>query len=1112
MKPIHDEQQRQQALDISLSFIVQAPAGSGKTELLTQRYLALLPYVKQPEEIIAITFTKKSSSEMRARIINALSMAAEQPEPELAHAKKTWHLAKHALQQSDKLNWNLLQNPNRLRIQTIDSFNTYITKQLPILSHFGAPPSITDDYYKLYEEAVCEFLSHLEENVAWSASIAQLLTHLDNDLNKVKELLINMLAKRDQWLPYITLNAYEEDLRDTLESNLESITCDILTTLIAHFPKDVIEELLFLIRYAAQHLSSEQSSSFIVKCLDLTALPTHKAHDKPYWLGIAEFLLTKEFEWRKRFDKTLGFPAPSATSNPEEKSLFAQQKHRMSELIQKLSNHEELKLALTNLCLSPECQYQDNQWETLQELHQVLRIAVAQLKLTFQQHGTIDYIENAQAALTALGNDDSPTDMTLALDYQIKHLLIDEFQDTSQSQFRLIEKLTAGWENQDGRTLFLVGDPMQSIYRFREAEVGLFIRARKNGLGHIKLIPLTLSVNFRSVPDIVEWVNNHFAKIFPTFEDIAMGAVRYSISQAHADYSEKNTRQVTLNPIPEAHDTKQADAIIELINTCKSKRPHDSIAILVRSRSHLAAIIPALKKAHLSYRAIDIDPLDTKPVIQDLMALTRALLHPADRIAWLAILRAPWCGLSLSDLFKLSNSYPHASLWDRLQSSAVIKSLSADAQQRLGRIMPVLKNTIADRHRYALRFWLENCWLALGGPATVANKADLQDANSYFALIDKLDAGGYLVNLDHLQKHVSQLFAAPNHQADNTLQIMTIHNSKGLEFDTVILPHLERKSPNDDKQLLLWMEQPQQNDTSALILAPIHAIGQKNDTIYDYIKRQHSIKNDYETARLLYVAATRAKKQLHLFFSLESTPASGSLLEKLWPAIKQEISLAPRQPADATVAYTPAAPRLIQRLTPSWQNPIASSTATDIAYQHKLGFKLPNDQAKHLGTVIHELLQYIGQLGIGWWQDKAAPIKYTFLEKRFTQLGTYASDIHRMIEKAMLAIENTLSDARGLWIMQNHLQAASELKLTAHLDGQIQSFIVDRTFVEHNTRWIIDFKSSSPDTENLTAFLDQEAIIYQEQLRSYEQALRAMDNKPIKLGLYFPLIPAWREL
>src|SRR3984957_1205869 len=111
---IADESERIRALNPARSYIVQAPAGSGKTELLTQRFLALLSTVKQPEEILAITFTKKSAAEMRARIINALKKAHTEAEPALAHAKSTWKLAKKVLQQNQTQGWHLLENPNRL--------------------------------------------------------------------------------------------------------------------------------------------------------------------------------------------------------------------------------------------------------------------------------------------------------------------------------------------------------------------------------------------------------------------------------------------------------------------------------------------------------------------------------------------------------------------------------------------------------------------------------------------------------------------------------------------------------------------------------------------------------------------------------------------------------------------------------------------------------------------------------------------------------------------------------------------------------------------------------------------------------------------------------------
>ena len=159
-----DSQERTQALDASQSFIVQAPAGSGKTELLIQRLLVLLNHVKAPEEILAITFTKKSANEMRTRVIKALKFALVSTEPEAAHTRQTWRLAKRVLARDNEYGWCLIDNPNQLRIQTIDALCTYLTKQLPLLAHFGAQPDIAMNPEPLYSEAIQEVLYHLEEN------------------------------------------------------------------------------------------------------------------------------------------------------------------------------------------------------------------------------------------------------------------------------------------------------------------------------------------------------------------------------------------------------------------------------------------------------------------------------------------------------------------------------------------------------------------------------------------------------------------------------------------------------------------------------------------------------------------------------------------------------------------------------------------------------------------------------------------------------------------------------------------------------------------------------------------------------------------------------------
>ena len=272
----------------------------------------------------------------------------------------------------------------------------------------------------------------------------------------------------------------------------------------------------------------------------------------------------------------------------------------------------------------------------------------------------MDFAELSIRASDALGQVDQPEDLALALGASIRHFLVDEFQDTSYTQFELIKKLTNGWDPGDGRTLFLVGDPMQSIYRFRQADVSLFLKARREGIGAIQFEPLTLSVNFRSLPGIVEWVNRTFELILPASDDIDSGAVAYSRS---VPGSEGKEAVIGVHALLDGR--KEANRVMELIGS----QGAGTAAILVRSRAHLIEIVNALKRNRIAFQAIEIDQLGERQVIEDLMALTFALLHAADRVSWLAILRAPWCGLTLDDLHALTAADHRATVWDLLHGA-----------------------------------------------------------------------------------------------------------------------------------------------------------------------------------------------------------------------------------------------------------------------------------------------------------------------------------------------------------------------------------------------------------------------------------------------------------
>jgi len=1118
---ILDQDQREQALDPSRSFIVQAPAGSGKTELLTQRFLRLLSCVNEPEEILAITFTKKASAEMRSRIRDALLRAQHTPLPQAPHEQKTWLLAQQALKQDQAHSWDLLSNPNRLRIKTIDAFNTFLTRQLPLLSHFGASPEIMDYPHSLYREAVQSFLTHLEENLAWSSAIAELLLHLDNNYQDAEKLLIEMLSKRDQWLPHLLVHPQGQDensLRQLLETDLTAIIKEKLKELRAHFPPSAAAELISLLQFACGNLKTINLESPLLACEQLTDLPGMEVADLAAWQGIAKLLLKEDESWRKTVDKDLGFPAAD-----KKQELNAANKKRMKELLEELSVNEKLLALLADLLHLPQPQYSDTQWKILRSLHDILKIAVAQLNVLFKLTGKIDYTENALAALLALGREEAPTDLALVLDYQLKHILVDEFQDTSNNQYELLEKLVAGWQPDDGRSLFLVGDPMQSIYRFREADVGLFLRARQIGLGPVQLHSLTLSVNFRSQAPIVEWINSHFNRVLPPFDDIASGAVSYTPSIAGKKGDLGAPSSVQLHCYNNAQNLTQTQGIIRLIQQSLAQDSQGKIAILVRSRSHLKLLIPALKAAQLPYQAVDIDALQTRPLIQDLLALTRALLYPADQLAWFSILRAPWCGLSLSDLLILGRNQEPSLLLHRLRQVDRISQLSPEGQQRIQRIMPVLESALAERHREDLHLWVEKTWQALGGPGCVETEAEQQDAKVFLALLKKLTQNELSLNLKWaaLEEALTQLYAQSQIQANCRIQIMTIHNAKGLEFDTVILPCLEKANAKQDKPLLAWLEQPlvtPSHNTTALLLAPIPEAGDKNDKIYRHILRQDKNKTQHEQARLLYVAVTRAKKHLHLCLSLDlnehgeyKLPAEGSMLRKLWSTIKHELQEKVEEIRMSTENNNKIP--LLKRLPASWIPPFPQEEAAPRPAHNKIqGFHLSHTTNPIMGTVIHYLLQQISNFGFSWWENTPLAQRKTYLKTLLIKNYLLMEQLEPAIQNIEKAIRNTLTDPRGQWLLQAQNQAQTEWPLTLVLQDETKTFIIDKTFVdENNQRWIIDYKSSTPESAPLEKFLLQEKVKYAEQMQHYYQALSLMDQRTIKMGLYFPLIPAWCE-
>ncbi|MFQ5329861.1 MAG: UvrD-helicase domain-containing protein, partial [Thermodesulfobacteriota bacterium] len=919
---IHDSDVRAEAIDPARSFIVQAPAGSGKTELLMQRYLTLLAAVEKPEEIVAITFTRKAVGEMRTRIMAALEEAERPPASEKEYEVRRRDLARKVLDRDALKGWNLIENPGRLKIQTIDSLCASLARQMPLLSRLGRQPAMSDTPGELYREAARRTIDMVERSDSNGETVRRTLSHFDNSIRALEERLIAILGRRDQWLRHVAPEregaGNSEARREILEGSLKRVVEAALLRAVEAFPEDSIKELLGPARFAASNLMASGKSSLIVELAGLTGAPGagSDADDLPLWQGIGALLLTTSKTWRKPqgINKTLGFPADKSEESTGNKAMF-------KDILASLSGNDRLLSALIDVSLLPDPKYSDDEWAILNELLSLLPIANRHLTNLFAERGEVDFQAIAMAALEALGPEDNPTDLMLSLDLKIQHILVDEYQDTSRRQLELLAALTRGWGPGDGRTLFIVGDPMQSIYLFRDAEVGLFLSAQASGIGEVPLVPLTLKSNFRSQAAIVDWVNDTFQDAFPEGDDPFMGAMRYTPFASVKPALEGVTVTTTL--FGRRDDSQEAE---EIVRSIKEIDDSESIAILARSRSHLRMIIETLKKEKIDFISQEIDPLMDRPVIQDLLALLRALNHPFDRIAWLAIMRAPWCGLSLGDLHRLCLLDRTSPLWSLIGEAARFASLSADGQERLSRFREAMTPALAMRGRLSTRTVLEKLWISLGGPACVSDDA-IKDSDLFFDMVDNADNGGSIESVELLEGRIERLYATLKGHSENPVEIMTIHKAKGLEFDHVILPGVGRRPRPSEKEILLWLARG-----ADLLLAPIEKRGDSSGSpIYNYLKGVAAEKERLESTRLFYVAATRARKGLYLFGHTKGveTDASGAELVKvesrsLLSVIEHTLdpsAIVEHEASTDEASESGGAPLKLSRLPSLWRSP-----------------------------------------------------------------------------------------------------------------------------------------------------------------------------------------------
>jgi ATP-dependent exoDNAse (exonuclease V) beta subunit len=965
-------------------------------------------------------------------------------------------LARRALEHSQRLSWNLLDLPAQLRISTIDSFCRDLALQQPLISGLGGSLEIAEQPTELYRRAARRTLEEIG-NAGSPAGLAAetLLLWRDNNWKEMEELLVNMLGERDRWMH--------------------------------------------------------------------------------------AFVLTGGQNWdelRERLEMSLMRAATDA----------------------------------------PECRYTEKEWEIVRACFTLLRRAAAYLRITFAEAGVVDFIEVAQIALHVLrGEDGQPTEAAIAVADRIRHLLVDEFQDTSRRQHELLGRLIAAWPQPEGRTCFVVGDPMQSIYFFRGADAELFPRVENIGLDipnelalHFDSVQLT--ANFRTAPPLVERLNEIFAEVFavddgsgiefaralPAREDSAQPGphpVADSLPgmSLHLEFIPQNLRanargytrerKAEIQAQRDAATQKQTEEIAALIRShlprmemARAANDKYRIAVLGRARKALVPVAQALREAEIPFRAIELEPLQDRPEIIDALALARALLNPQDRVAWLGVLRAPWCGLSLADLHALTSaddeqlkSRPVPELL--AERTTLLSGEGRAAVQRVLHAIEYAERLRSTRPTASIGTWLERVWLCLGG-AQCVDAAARANLDLLWRCLDDLPQGEPDLLGPALDAALNKLNAQPDPSAssDCGVQLMTIHKSKGLEFEVVIVPDLHANAGRGGRKLLSWLERGLAPDADAFdedsagaitefLVAPLQPKGAESGSAKSLVDKARRERESQETRRLLYVAATRARDELHLFArpefktaddqSLALVPPTSSLLATAWPGLREEVHrsfeewcadqsaqaaqtdeshtieslaasaekvLAMPAPPDASApTFTP-----LRRLPPSYRPATAEfPSATEELLVGAGGFYERHEGgllSRALGKAVHELFQRLAQLLVSETSEIARQ-KLASLQPHIAAslraAGNDASQADRIAAQALEIVLRAANDPQAQWILAPHSDAASETRWTGVVAGELRTVQVDRVFRagptpqstgDNSTWWIVDYKTADYKT------------------------------------------------
>lgn len=1040
------------ALDPQRNIVVEACAGSGKTWLLVSRIIRSLLAGTPPAEILAITFTRKAAGEIQERLREWLRSLLFDPDDRviefLMHRGVSPAEARTLLPKARGLFETVLNAQPEISILTFDSWFERITRHAPLTAGMR-DPNFVEHTSVLFEEAWQRFTAGLQADP--QSELAQDLLFLFDEygLHSTKSLLNSFVNRRLEWWRY-TLG--KSDPLSFALAKLQGAEPVELT----------LDEILLkrMQQYAA--LLQKNTDTHIERARILLA-----------GLDCADGEQRFEQIYAALFSGN-GQPYKLSPSAAQRKRLGAEAEAQLINL------HEAICKRITQI-------KQQRIERRIYLVNQAgLRCGIALLEI-FQrlktERGLVDYPDLIWRAYLLLTRSEHAEYVQYKLAGRYRHVLLDEFQDTNPLQWQVLKIwLDESIAADRPPRVFMVGDPKQSIYRFRAADARLFDVAAQYLQAGFNAVLLQQNITWRNAPAVVSAVNavfqgeekfTHFVA-HQTAQPEFPGALQLIPPPAKTNELATPGGQLR-NPLLEARGEvadvylaegcRLADKISAIVGRWGIKdgsatRPAEyrDILILVTKRTHLNSYEAALKAAHIPYLSSRGGELLNTLEARDLTALLRFLITPFSDIDLAHVLRSPIFACSDEDLLRLAQG-SEQTWWQRLGSVA-------DDDRALSRAYSLLSSWMRLAYQLPVHDLVDRIFFeadllnayASAAPA-ILRAAVLANLNSFMQLTLEIDSGRYpsLPKFVHELQQLAVLSPqeAPDEGAmtetQNACRILTVHGAKGLESPIVFLAGGQEKSAPADSYYALvdWppgAEKPQHFS----LYSKGEERGQSRAAYFlaedELCHREH--------LNLLYVAMTRAKQVLIVSAASEK---SGGWYEKI----------------AARSTESPDLPEILNNLAPL---PVERPASAHHALTHaQVGAREPTLSAeRRFGIQLHALLEKLVPPN----ETNKTRFREAFIgtDEEFEELWSAA--------QSMLRVPHL----QRFFDPQHYVSAHNELSFCVK-EGEVLR--VDRLVEFADSVWVLDYKSGKSESGRYVA-----------QMRLYREALRAIfSQKPIHCAL-----------